>query len=63
MTERETKRDIVRRMRPGDVLALARASFWRALAGLCWLPADWLWRLGNRAAERAKRIIHARLLP
>ena len=63
MTERETEREIVRRMRPGDVLALARASFWRVLAGLCWWPAYWLGRLGDRAARRAKRIINARLLP
>lgn len=63
MSERETEQEICRRMRCGDVLALARASFWRALAGLCWLPADWLWRLGDRASKRAKRIINARLLP
>jgi hypothetical protein len=63
MTERETEREIERRMRSGDVLALAKASFWRALAGLCWLPADWLWRLGDRASKRAKRIVDARLQP
>jgi hypothetical protein len=53
MTERETEREIERRMRSGDVLALAKASFWRALAGmftqsldsaLTLVPEGWGWR-------------------
>jgi hypothetical protein len=44
----------------GQYGALIRASLWRALAGVLWCPGEWLCRLGDRAAKRAKRIIEDR---
>jgi hypothetical protein len=46
----------------GQYGVLIRASLWRVLAGVFLGPGNWLCRLGNRAAFRAKLIDDDRFL-
>jgi hypothetical protein len=47
----------------GQYGAAIRVQFWRIVSCLFWWPGEWLCRVGDLAAKRAKRIVDDRCLP